>query len=469
MASRTLSARVWALWLAIAVAAAAAMAVPQMAQKAATVRPHPFAAGHVTVQALSFPPTTDYCLAHFHISCYQPAQFQKHYNLGPLFAQGLNGAGRTIVIVDSFGSPTVQHDLAVFDQTFNLPPADLTVAAPAGPIPAFDPNNSDHVGWAQETSLDVEMAHLMAPGAKLLLLETPIAETEGVQGFPEMVAAENWAINHNLGDVISQSFGATEETFPGAIHHNAAILGLRSAFKNAARHGVAVLGSSGDLGATDALPDTSCCYPFQANSWPSSDPLVTSIGGTQLHMNNAGATLAPDNTWNEPARQIATGGGLSKVFDRPGFQGDVENLVGSRRGTPDISMSAAVDGGAVVYYSFVTPLTSAGWHIFGGTSEASPLFSGIVAIADQIAGERIHNLNEKLYDLGHNHGSGIVDVTLGNNTETFTPASGPDITVTGFNALPGYDLATGWGTVDANKFCRQLAGQDSNGDSGGNN
>jgi subtilase family serine protease len=466
MASRTLSARAWALWLAVAVAAAAALAMPLAAQRAAaTVRPHPFAAGHVSVESLPFPPDTNWCLANRHISCYQPAQFQKHYNLGPLFEDGLNGAGRTIVIVDSFGSPTVQHDLAVFDQTFNLPAADLTVAAPAGPIPTFDPTNGDHVGWAQETSLDVEMAHLMAPGAKLLLLETPIAETEGVQGFPEMVAAENWAINHNLGDVISQSFGATEETFPGAIHHNAAILGLRSAFKNAARHNVTVLGSSGDLGSTDALFDTNCCYPFQVNSWPSSDPLVTSIGGTQLHMNNAGDTLAPDNTWNEPNRQIATGGGLSKVFDRPAFQNHVRSLVGSKRGTPDISMSASVDGGAVVYYSFVGD----GWHVFGGTSEASPLFSGIVAIADQIAGERIGNFNQRLYNLGRHHAPGIVDVTLGNNTETFTNAAGVDITVPGFNALPGYDLATGWGTVDAAKLCRQLAGEDNTGDNGGNN
>ena len=464
MFTRTLSARTWALWLAIAVAAAATIAIQGAAQRVApTVRAHPFAQGHVSILGLKDPPLTSFCLVKFHISCYNPQQFQKHYNLGPLYADGFNGAGHTIVIVDSFGSPTAKHDLDVFDNTYNLPPADLTIAAPVGAIPPFDPNNGDHVGWAQETTLDIEMAHLIAPGAKLLLLETPVAETEGVQGFPEIVAAENWAINHHMGDVISQSFGATEETFPGPLPNNAAILGLRSAFKNAARHGVAVLAASGDLGSTDALFDTSCCYPFQVNSWPSSDPLVTSIGGTQLHMNDAGTSLASDNVWNEPKRQIAGGGGFSKVFERPRFQNHVRSVVGDQRGTPDISMSAAVDGGAIVYYSFVNP----GYHIFGGTSEASPLFSGIVAIAAQIAGERISNLNQRLYDMGRNHAPGIVDVTIGNNTETFTPATGPDVTVPGFNAVPGYDLASGWGTVDANQFCRQLAGVDNNGDFGG--
>ena len=70
------------------------------------------------------------------------------------------------------------------------------------------------VGWAGETTLDVEYAHTVAPGANILLVETPVSETEGVTGFPQIVAAENYVINHNLGDVISQSFSATEETFP---------------------------------------------------------------------------------------------------------------------------------------------------------------------------------------------------------------------------------------------------------------
>ena len=113
-------------------------------------------------------------------------------------------------------------------------------------------------------------------------------------------------------------------------------------------------------------------------------------------------------------------------------------------------MSAAVDGGAWVYYSFVTP--DSPWHIFGGTSEASPIFSGIVALADQVAHHRLGLLNPGLYPSARSASTsastGIVDVTSGNNSFAG---------VTGFDAGTGYDLASGWGTIDAAKFVPALA------------
>jgi len=129
----------------------------------------------------------------------------------------------------------------------------------------------------------------------------------------------------------------------------------------------------------------------------------------------------------------------------------VKNVVGNHRGTPDVSMSAAVDGGAWVYYSFVG--ADSPWHIFGGTSEATPIFAGIVALADQQAGRRLGDLNAALYLLGagstHTHlPTGLVDVTSGDNSFEG---------VTGFPATPGYDLSTGWGTIDAGKFVPALA------------
>lgn len=96
--------------------------------------------------------------------------------------------------------------------------------------------------WALETTLDIEWAHTIAPGTKLLLVETPVAETEGVEGFPEVVKARTFVIDHGLADVISQSLGATEETFPSV----RALRGLRGAYINAARHNVTVLASTGD-------------------------------------------------------------------------------------------------------------------------------------------------------------------------------------------------------------------------------
>jgi hypothetical protein len=92
-----------------------------------------------------------------------------------------------------------------------------------------------------------------------------------------------------------------------------------------------------------------------------------------------------------------------------------------------------------------------------GTSEASPEFAGIIALADQVAGHRVGWINPTLYELtDEDHNGGIVDITIGNNSLTF-PASRTPVTVTGFNATPGYDLASGWGTVDAARFFRALA------------
>jgi subtilase family serine protease len=407
------------------------------------------------------PPTTAQCLAATKgaIACYNPFQFQQAYDMNPLYHAGLNGAGKTIVIVDSFGSPTIQNDLATFDQENNLPaPPSFNIIQPAGTPPPYDPSKiPDQVGWAEETSLDVEYAHTMAPGANILLVETPTDETEGVQGFPEIVKAENYVIDHNLGDVISQSFGATEETFPSP----QSIYSLRSAYFNAAFHRVTVLGASGDAGATDYELDLQDFYPFRVNSWPSSDPLVTSVGGTQLHLDANGNRTAPDNVWNDTAllgSPAAGGGDVSGVFDRPFYQDRVASVVGHSRGTPDISMSAAVNGGANVYMSF--PPLAPGFYIIGGTSEATPLFSGVVAVADQAAGHRLGWLNPALYEVGDGRHSGIVDITSGNNTVTFTntgPSDPGTFTVQGFNAVSGYDLASGLGTVDGARLVAELA------------
>ena len=369
---------------------------------------------------------------------------QKAYNLAPLFGQGITGKGRTIVIVDAFGSPPIQADLTAFDTAFGLPaPPSFNIIQPVGPVPpcSADPFGvGDCEGWGVETSLDVEWSHVMAPGANILLVETPTSETEGVQGFPDIVAAENYVINHGLGDVISQSFGATEETFPSA----QSLLDLRSSFINAAVHGVTVVAGSGDEGATNYESDGSTLYPSRVISWPSSDPLVTSLGGTQLNLDASGNRLSPDVVWNDGFG--ASGGGVSSVFSRPGFQFGVHGVVGNQRGTPDISMSAAVNGGVDVYDS-----TIGGWAVVGGTSEATPEFAGIVALADQAAGHRLGDINPDLYLLGalskYIPGTGIVPVTSGNNS-----FGG----VTGYNATAGYNLATGWGTIDAYRFVHSL-------------
>ncbi|MGW0770421.1 S53 family peptidase [Streptomyces sp. NPDC002676] len=430
---------------------AAALAVTSQAgatTAAPAAVPHTFAApavaGHNLVHGVASPLPIAQCQAKWHIACYTPLQYRTAYNLNPLYKKGITGKGRTIVIVDSFGSPTVQHDLDVYSKQFGLPSTKVKVVK-WGHVPAFDPKNSDMTGWAGETTLDVEMAHAVAPGAKIVLVETAVSETEGTTGLPEMMSAEKNLIDHGVGDVISQSFGATENTFPGFGRGDfTSIKKLRYAFQDAQRKHVTVLASSGDGGATDMKADGKTYYNKRVNSWPSSDPLVTSIGGTQLHLNDKGERVKPDSVYNDYG---ASGGGQSHVFTRPSYQDGVKNVVGTRRGTPDISMAAAVNGGAWVYSSYDP--TATGWDVSGGTSEASPLFSGIVALADQAAGHRLGNINAALYTLLKQKNPGIVDV----NDGTDNSYEG----VKGYKAVNGYDMATGVGTLDALRLVPALA------------
>ena len=412
------------------------------------------------------PATQAQCELAFTAPCYGPDQLQTAYNEQPLFNAGVTGAGQTIVIVDSFGSPTIKADLAVFDAQYNLPaPPSFTIIQPAGAVPPFDPTDANgDVGWAGETTLDVEYAHSMAPGANILLVETPVDETEGTAGFPQIVKAENYVINHHLGQVISQSFGATEQTFPSA----ASIQGLRSAYFNAARNHVTVLAATGDAGATDdANAAGTLLYTHPTVDWPSSDPLVTAVGGTQLALLSTGQRTQADRVWNDSANYAlndaffgtpgptatATGGGVSTVFARPSYQDSVAGVVGDRRGVPDISMSAACSGLVNVYQSF--PGEPAGWYVACGTSEATPLFAGIVALADQLAGHSLGLINPALYVLSAAQAPGLVDVTAGNNSVSFIQ-NNTLVRVTGYRAGPGYDLASGTGTVNADLFVPEL-------------
>jgi len=480
---------------AIAALGAGSAAVAQVPTGAVQVVP--FATGHILAAGkMSQPPTTAQCETDFGIACYQAFQLQKAYDLAPLFSRGIEGQGETIVIVDAFGSPSIASDLQTFDSQMGLPnPPSFKVITPEGPI-TTTPSNctstysptgpdlcSDYYGWTDETSLDVEWSHTMAPKANILLVETPMTETEGVYGFPQIVAAENYVIDHHLGDVITQSFGATEQSFTSPNQ----IYSLRSAYINAAQHGVTVLAASGDQGATDYFCDPAsgcanpndviCCESTRAIDWPSSDPLVTGVGGTQLHLNAQGDRTAPDSVWDDLSSTVGVtgpvytwgsgGGGHSTVFSRPPFQNGVAGIVGNSRGTPDIAMSAAVNG-AVDFYDTTDP-SVAGWGIVGGTSEASPLFSGVVALADQVAGHSLGYLNPALYAMAQSRvPDGIVPISQGGNTYTYCIAADTEsndscasssdlVTVNGFNADGYYNDASGWGTVNAALFVPALA------------
>jgi subtilase family serine protease len=444
----------------------ATLAVSLFAAGAATAAPLVINLGHASKQV----PNEAYCEANFGFACYQPYQIQQAYDMNPLYRAGLTGRGKTIVLVDSYGSPTIQSDLATFDKTFGLPaPPSFRIITPAGTPPPYDQTNFDMGGWSFETTLDVEYAHAMAPGANILEVETPVDETIGVQGFPQMIEAENYVIDHHLGDVISQSFAAAEQTFPNA----GSIYGLRSAYFNALVHHVTVLGATGDLGASsqsayDTSDGEANYFTSAVINWPAGDPLVTAVGGTQLRLDVNGNRTAPDSVWNDTAAfdsPLAGGGGVSSVFARPFYENGVAGVVGRARGIPDLAMSAACTGSVVIYDSVVNTaygLSGPNYYTVCGTSEASPLFAGIVAVADQAAHRDLGWLNPILYGLGDGPRSGIVDVTTGNNsvsgTQQLPPLTGDPFSVTGYNAGSGYDLASGLGTADGARLVGALAG-----------
>jgi subtilase family serine protease len=369
-----------------------------------------------------------------------PAQIQRAYGTLPLYQEGINGAGQTIMIVDPYGSPTIASDLRHFDAAFGLSgPPSFRVIAPAGPIPA-GPLTGYRRGVAFETTLDVEWAHVLAPRASILLVETPAAEIEGATGFAQIVHALAYVIRRHLGGVISMSLIATEETFTSPVQ----LLSFRSAFELAAEPGyrITLVAASGDWGASGPTYNNNSYYPRQVVGWPASDPLVTAVGGTQLDLTASGARRSPDIAW------FGSGGGYSAVFSKPAYQDRA--LPGGQRGIPDISMDASCQSAVAIYAGFAGGRP---WSGICGTSLATPLFAGVVALADQVAGHPLGLINPALYRMAAAHDRGIVGVTEGGNSVEFR--HGP--TVQGYSAGPGYNLVTGLGTVDARYFVPELA------------
>ena len=174
---------------------------PTVTPTAPALRPLMAMVGPVIAQPP--PPTAAFCLATFGIACYGPSDMRNQYDLNPLYAEGVTGAGQTIVIFDSYGSPTIQSDLHTFDVAYGLPdPPSFKVISPEGtpklnydkvgsPADFHNKNIGTQIGWAYETTLDVEWAHAIAPGANILLVTTPVAETEGVQGLQNILNASS--------------------------------------------------------------------------------------------------------------------------------------------------------------------------------------------------------------------------------------------------------------------------------------
>jgi subtilase family serine protease len=371
--------------------------------------------------------------------CYSPQQMRKAYGLDSLTNAGFVGKGQTIVIIDSYGSPTIEADLKAFDQGYGLPdPPSFKILAPLGTVP-FDPNNSTQVGWAFEATLDVEWAHAMAPGAAIVLMTSPVAETEGVQGLPQFLALEKYAVEHHLGNVITQSWGATENTLFDAAGQQI-VARMEEFYKYAGSQRVTVLASAGDGGSSNAELDGVTLYPNPTVGYPASSPWVTAVGGTSLYASTEGQ-YGYELVWDEQGG--AGGGGISQLFDEPQYQvaslpAAVGQQLGGKRGLPDVSYNADPYTAVLIYLTFLGA-DNAGYYAIGGTSEGSPQWAGIVADLNQFAGRNLGFLNPALYAVGGlgqfgNYGR---DITNGGNGLNNVP---------GYFAGPGWDPASGWGT-----------------------
>jgi subtilase family serine protease len=412
---------------------------------------HPVA-DHVHGAFMAPVPFTDsQCEAVFSIDCYVPDQIEAAYNLPALYSSGINGKGRTIVVVDAYGSPTISDDLTQFDQYLGLGTPSLRIVR-VGHVPTFDSGNADMVGWAGETTLDVEYAHAGAPAAKIVLVE--VAQ-EDIQ---HLVLAVRYAVQHRLGDVISLSWGAPEQALGRDF-----VSTYSSVFSQAASNHITIVASSGDSGAS-GQDDNGNYYHHPVASWPATSPYVTAVGGTRLNLNASGARNGLDTAWNDTystsvndfyygndgPNPLATGGGKSASYSRPGYQRGVRSITGAQRGIPDISMSASCSVAVNIFETYTGG--QGGWTASCGTSESAPMFAAIVALAAQVADHSLGLINPALYALAAGHAAGIVPVASGNNTVSFSGT-----TVHGYSVRHGYNLVTGLGTVNGQDLVPELA------------
>ena len=294
------------------------------------------------------------------------------------------GAGKTIAIVDAYDDPTAANDLSVFSSQFGLP----ACTTGNGCFKKVNQSGGTRLprtnsGWALEISLDVQWAHAIAPGAKILLVEASSASTSS------LMAAEDYAGAH--ADYVSNSWGGNE--FSGEASYDSHFV----------QSGVSVFVSAGDNGT-----------PAE---WPSASPKVISVGGTTL--NFSGSTFSSETGWS------GGGGGCSAYETATAAQkafGDYAQVnCGTKRATPDISLDADPASGVSVYDS-TKYNGSAGWWTVGGTSASSPMVAAHAAVLGAVVD------SSYIYGLSS---AKIRDITSGNN---------------GAACLVGYDLCTGRGS-----------------------
>ena len=283
---------------------------------------------------------------------------------------------------------------------------------------------------------DAEMVHAFAPGATLDIVLVP---ADAISSPANVLAAITETIRESAAlhvAVLSFSFSGGEHCFT-----RGEVAALHAALEHARDQHVTVLGSSGDSGA---IPAHYCGAPSVQVSLPASDPLVLSVGGTILDITPGGAYLG-EMAWNDNTE--GSGGGFSALFPRPSYQHGLARARATR-GVPDVSANADPYGAMAVEWSFGQLRGDS------GTSSSTPLWAGVIALADQEAGRHLGFVNPLIYRIGRSpaHHRAFHDVVTGDNS-VLTPAG----VFTGYNAGPGWDPVTGWGSPDAQYLVPLLA------------
>jgi len=367
-----------------------------------------------TTTTVPLPSSTLQCLMD---PCYSPQQIQVAYGIQPLLGRGIDGRGETVTAVvpaqvPSDGPSDIRQDLAAFDGMFHLPAARIEVVTSLVPSASRWQAGGEEIG-------DLEAVHAVAPGATLRVVLFPASwDNSPANATADMLAALPLVVSDT--DVASISWGLGAHYFTPA-----QVAKMHSILLGAQAHHVTVVASSGDDGEYPT-PRGWAGPEIKEVSLPSSDPLVLGVGGTQLSANPKTGAYIGETAWD------GSGGGFSDLYARPAYQDGVPGI-SKWRGVPDVAADAAAPGGLAQVY------TSDGARYLvteSGTSGSTPLWAGIMALADEYAHKDLGFVNPAIYDIAHSssYHKAFHDITTGFN---------------GYEATPGWDAITGWGSPNA--------------------